>query len=478
MMKEAEIFAAPLSSSDEDSDNDENSAKPGYHPDTARPTPVPSSSRRKPLLNKGVRQSKRRKLQDEPDILDTTPETTPGAQVELEKTTQTEFDMLTSSSSQRRSQSKYGTKQYRRTEAPAQRNGSAQLKVPAALPDKPGTATRGPGALRVPAAPPPEKPSNTRRTSNTLTIPTALPTETAIKPKRVFKDYAAPAPSLPTPASSVDTSTTSPPAALQTTSPPSPNSPSITQETCPYCLLPITRSLLPDPTINLTTLRFAPLSHQANFCHQHTLADARRQYKHANYPVVDFATLPRRIERLLPILRKVLRREKASFWQDQLDELVRDKGDKKAVRRYVQDVMREGSRFPTGYLGGKGAQVMVEGIVRGLGKDLADAERGDGDDSSVRGGIKRRGVRVSQDGDGGKKKKKNKDDAGDVGVRAIGVGPYVSSVLVPECTMLLVMEDTGEGEDKAREVMRESAAVGMVVNAEDEVVDVEEAEGD
>lgn len=67
----------------------------------------------------------------------------------------------------------------------------------------------------------------------------------------------------------------------------------------------------------------------------------------------------------------------------------------------------------------------------------------------------------------------------DVVVSARGVGVYVTSVLVLEVGLLLVMDDLGVGKEDAREVIEKSAAWGTLVNEElDEEVPEDAEESD
>ncbi|OCL10668.1 hypothetical protein AOQ84DRAFT_275659, partial [Glonium stellatum] len=45
-------------------------------------------------------------------------------------------------------------------------------------------------------------------------------------------------------------------------------------------------------------------------------------------------------------------------------------------------------------------------------------------------------------------------------IAAGGVGQFVQEVLVPELVTLLIMEDMEVGEEQAREILRESGAIG------------------
>jgi hypothetical protein len=59
-----------------------------------------------------------------------------------------------------------------------------------------------------------------------------------------------------------------------------------------------------------------------------------------------------------------------------------------------------------------------------------------------------------------------------------GVTGYVSTVLVPEVGVRLIMEDMCVDWEKAKEIMKESVEYGAVVNASVEVSDDDEDEDD
>lgn len=49
-----------------------------------------------------------------------------------------------------------------------------------------------------------------------------------------------------------------------------------------------------------------------------------------------------------------------------------------------------------------------------------------------------------------------------------GVSRYVQAVLVPELAVLLIKDDMGLDEDRAREVMRDSVDIGNLLNEEED----------
>lgn len=56
-----------------------------------------------------------------------------------------------------------------------------------------------------------------------------------------------------------------------------------------------------------------------------------------------------------------------------------------------------------------------------------------------------------------------------------GVSRYVQAVLVPELAVLLIKDDMGVDEDRAREVMRDSVDIGNLLNEEEDEIIAEPA---
>ena len=69
--------------------------------------------------------------------------------------------------------------------------------------------------------------------------------------------------------------------------------------------------------------------------------------------------------------------------------------------------------------------------------------------------------------------------ASDKLILSAGVAGYVQAVLAPEMAVMLVMEDMRVDEDEARMVLQESAAIGNLLNEEeDEVIRDADIDGD
>lgn len=62
-------------------------------------------------------------------------------------------------------------------------------------------------------------------------------------------------------------------------------------------------------------------------------------------------------------------------------------------------------------------------------------------------------------------------------LKTAGVAAYAQTVIVPELTVLLVKEDMKVNEEDARQIVRESMAIGEQLNpAEDDVIPIPEDE--
>lgn len=201
---------------------------------------------------------------------------------------------------------------------------------------------------------------------------------------------------------------------------------------CPVCQKPVKDSmslLVPDD------LRSLSFKQQQNFCTQHQVIDAEELWHQRGYPHINWREVEKtRIPDQLPVLKKIINRQKPSFYLDELERRIKAaKGNRKTIRQYlnqgVVDVAKQG------YYGPKGARIMVTAITQSLTDTLKEALQSD----SV--------------------------------LRAAGVGGYLSAVLVPELTLQLVMEDMKLGagnEDRGRRILEESTNVGDLLNPDDD----------
>lgn len=206
-----------------------------------------------------------------------------------------------------------------------------------------------------------------------------------------------------------------------------PNDPSETK--CPMCGTNVPTSLLldfaaPFPSVDPFAMR---IQVQSRFCSHHRRHTAASS---ANYPPISWHKLPSRVRAHLPSIRAFLDDpdSEPSHYRDLLAKDITAGRN----RTLMQSIMSEavGTVRAPGYYGPRGARVMQDEILDELSKELREA--------AVR----------------------------DVVVSARGVGVYVTSVLVLEVGLRLVMDDLGVGREEARGVMEKSAAWGTLVNEE------------
>lgn len=202
------------------------------------------------------------------------------------------------------------------------------------------------------------------------------------------------------------------------------------------CNKEVIRSHLNNPGMSIYEVRFYPMRRQQAFCHEHSLGDARAIFRERNYPDVDWFRL--RVERIPKhknFLRNVIHGKTNSHFVEELDAQIPDKTNRKQIHRYLDKARKETTLAPTGYYGAKGAQVMAEAIAQEMSRFLTG--------------------KIANEG-----------------IKTIGVGPFISNVLVPELTQRLVMEDMNIRDAvKARTIMQESAFAGMMLHPEDEKVE-------
>ncbi|EXJ86936.1 hypothetical protein A1O3_03890 [Capronia epimyces CBS 606.96] len=207
---------------------------------------------------------------------------------------------------------------------------------------------------------------------------------------------------------------------------------------CPVCQQKVSDSASLYVPAKLRTL---PFKRQQDFCAQHQVVEAKEQWQDRGYPDINWKEFEEiRIPRKLPILQEIINRKTASFYLEQLDKKIKAaRGNRKAVKLYLNQGIVDVAK--QGYYGPKGARVMVGAITAELTRSLNMALRSDS------------------------------------ALRAAGVGGYVSAVLVPELTSLLVMEDMGlQNSEEARRVLDKSSRIGALLNPDDDHIEREDDE--
>lgn len=187
---------------------------------------------------------------------------------------------------------------------------------------------------------------------------------------------------------------------------------------CPMCDEPVDKQWLSEYSKG----QRMSISRQAKFCHLHKKRSARELWEARGYPEVDWGQLEARIESHRSFLESLINGA-ASHFGERLWEKIRT-GENRTL--FTTD------DYPIpGYYGLRGMSVMTEGIVGAFSWLLRERAPLD---------------RL---------------------ISARGHTAYVQAVLVPELGVRLIMEDMGiGGEGEARAVMRESRAVGVILNDE------------
>ncbi|KAH8788573.1 RTC4-like domain-containing protein [Diaporthe sp. PMI_573] len=190
------------------------------------------------------------------------------------------------------------------------------------------------------------------------------------------------------------------------------------QAPCPMCDEPVDKQWLDEYSKG----QRMSIARQAKFCHQHKKRTARELWKTKGYPSVDWEHLETRIGAHQPYLESLINGATSHF-----GERLREK-----IRTGRNRTLFTMDEYPVpGYYGLRGMSAMTESIVDAF--------------SSL---LRERAPR-------------------DRLISARGHTGYVQSVLVPELGVRLIKEDMGiEDDAEARAVMRESRAVGVILNDE------------
>lgn len=192
---------------------------------------------------------------------------------------------------------------------------------------------------------------------------------------------------------------------------------------CPLCEEAVERSYYFDFWIGKKKTVF----YQTMFCKEHKRRKALDEYKKRGYIEIDWDDFPSKIRDYHPRLKAVLRNEKPSEYRDKHAQRLADR-DARAVRKQLDSDTAYDST--TGYYGSRGKRAMMEGITSQLGPVIKEC-------------VERDPV-----------------------VAFNGFATFIQSVLVPELTVWMIMDDKGCSEMKAREIVQESGALGEVVNEE------------
>ncbi|KAF2728917.1 hypothetical protein EJ04DRAFT_476567 [Polyplosphaeria fusca] len=171
---------------------------------------------------------------------------------------------------------------------------------------------------------------------------------------------------------------------------------------------------------------------QEMFCKLHKHRKALAEYKERGYPSIDWDDLPQQITQVHSHLLAVLKKETPSVHRDTLAHNIAAGTHHTRVKDFIEN--EDDNAVPefttAGYYGVRGARAMMEIIVA----ELAGAIRERAQDDKV--------------------------------VAGTSVANFVQKVLVPECTVQLVMRDLDVSESMAKQVIEESGVLGALVNEE------------
>ena len=206
------------------------------------------------------------------------------------------------------------------------------------------------------------------------------------------------------------------------------HTPDATTSRCPLCHSKVDH-------LHLETFKFGRrlnIRDQQCFCQEHKLRDAEKLWVKKKYPNINWLDITNdRIPKQIALLGRILNRTQESYYRDQLDAAMEEAKSRRGLQRYLTEGVVDIAKH--GYYGPKGAKIMGRVIT----EHMSDALR----------------QQLKQD----------------KVARAAGVGGYVNAVLVPELAVRLVMEDMLlDDEGQARDVLSESANVGLLLNADDD----------
>jgi len=168
---------------------------------------------------------------------------------------------------------------------------------------------------------------------------------------------------------------------------------------------------------------------QTKFCQAHKKKSARAEWTEKGYPTIDWSDFDTRLAQHHSYLKSLLDGA-SSYYRNMLAEQVRSGKD----RTLLQAVSNSENSLTPGYYGLRGFRAMSENIIDKFSPQL-------------------RRIAIT-----------------DRLVASRGVTSYVQNVLVPELAVKLICEDMNLGVEEARQVMRESAGLGDLLNEEVEDV--------
>lgn len=161
------------------------------------------------------------------------------------------------------------------------------------------------------------------------------------------------------------------------------------------------------------------------FCDHHKKEDAKQIWQERGYPEIKWESFEKRLQAHYDRLLAVLEKRSTSVYRDRLQKRVDSGTTRSAVAAYTRKSGDDGElEIKPGYYGSKGEKLMTEHILGHFADELRDLAVSD---SLI----------------------------GASGV-AGGVSGFVQAVLVPEVAVALVREDMKVDDKRAREILKES----------------------
>ena len=201
---------------------------------------------------------------------------------------------------------------------------------------------------------------------------------------------------------------------------------SLNEAKCPFCKAIIDKAWFEE----VAGPGRLSMRQQAEICNGHKIRSGWQAWEERGYPEIDWERLHDRLNKYHSRLEQLLDHNGTSFYRNVLEDVVRSGKNRTLRQTMMQGEAMEG--LTPGYYGSKGAKIMYNNIIDALSSKL-----------------RRLG---------------HKDKL----ITASGVSGYVQAVLAPELAVMLVMDDMKVGEDRARDILRESVDLGHLLNEEEE----------
>lgn len=196
------------------------------------------------------------------------------------------------------------------------------------------------------------------------------------------------------------------------------------QSCCPTCGQEVDTDLVGEFNLNGNKGWQAKL----DFCEEHKKRSAK-DWAQGRYPKIKWDNLDERLRQLGSEINNLLDGRRKSPFRLLLEERVGSGQNRNAFRD--PNAAGQETMIP-GYYGQKGAQIMQNHIVSVFSDKIRSLA------------------------------------ATDKIILATGVAGYVQAVLVPELAVMLIGDDLGVDEDRAQEVLHESAEAGDLLNPQEE----------